>query len=81
MENTWTLMIADEDKNVISNIENVFTKDKFNIIGYATNGESLLEVLKQKVPDILIMELVLPKVDGFEVLEYKKGKFKNSRDY
>jgi DNA-binding response OmpR family regulator len=35
---------------------------------YATTGEEALEVIAEKEPDVVLLDLVLPGIDGFEVL-------------
>lgn len=37
-----------------------------NVIGTANNGEEALETLKHKKPDIITMDIHMPKMDGFE---------------
>ena len=72
MKEKYTLILADENRETVSSLQQIFTEDKFNIISTAFDGESLLSKLKENTPDILIMDLVLSKIDGFSVLEYIK---------
>ncbi len=48
--------------------------EKIEIVGSASNGEELLNILENKKIDfdILILDLVMPLLDGFDVLEYMK---------
>jgi two-component system alkaline phosphatase synthesis response regulator PhoP len=39
----------------------------------ATNGEEALELLKQFNPDLILMDLVMPKKDGFDTLKEIKS--------
>lgn len=36
------------------------------VIGFGENGEKAIEFLKQEIPDVIIMDIVMPKMDGFE---------------
>ncbi len=58
-----------EDDVFLSNIYN----KKFSLEGFevflATDGEKGLELIKQKMPDIVLLDIMLPKMNGFEVLE------------
>jgi len=47
----------------------------------ALDGESCLKKLEEKVPDLLLLDIVLPSLDGWEVLEKikKNPKLKNLR--
>lgn len=40
------------------------------VIAVAANGEKLLEILKEQTPDILLLDLKMPNMDGVEVLKH-----------
>ena len=46
---------------------------KFSQAGYevvpASNGEEALHLVEQKAPDLLVLDISMPKLDGFQVLE------------
>ena len=48
-------------------------KDNLSLEGYeistATNGDEAIEKIKVKVPDLMLLDLLMPKRDGFYVLE------------
>lgn len=48
-------------------------------VSCASDGEAGLEMAKSKSPDLIILDIILPKMDGFEVLEEIKNdpKIKN----
>lgn len=62
------ILIAEDD----AVLRDVYLK-KFTIGGYSirtvTNGQEALDAISQKVPDILILDLNMPVLDGFGVLE------------
>ena len=43
----------------------------------ASDGESAVRKTKEKKPDLVILDIVLPNVDGWEVLKQIKAEFKN----
>ena len=47
------------------------TKEGFEVV-QATNGEVGIEVAKQEKPDIILLDVMMPKIDGFQVLEELK---------
>lgn len=51
--------------------------DKFSLIGTSDNGESALKDIILLKPDVVVMEIVLSGIDGFEVLEKLKFNMKN----
>ena len=56
-------------------------KDNFELEGYdvaiAEDGEQALEVAQSFLPDLVILDLMLPKRSGFEVCRYLRKKFTN----
>ncbi len=77
MENKITVYLADnsEDKN----LENYFNKsEKFELIGSSAIAEQVIKDVKEKKPQVLIMEIMLSGMDGFMVLSSLKSKLKES---
>jgi len=67
------IVLADEDENVLKNLEECFTDEKFEIVGTTDNGENLIDIIKTKNPDFVVCDIVLKNCDGFKVLEQIKG--------
>ena len=61
-----TILIIDDDEKL-----NLLLKDFFKDFGFttltATHPENGLKIIKQKSPDILILDIMLPGMNGFEV--------------
>lgn len=72
MKENLSVIIADESQETIDEFLKNLPKEKFNVIGYACDGVKLLELMKTSKPDVLIMDLVLPQLDGFAVMEKLK---------
>jgi len=69
MNKTINIVVADENQETIKELINNFSKDKYNVVGVANDGESLLKAIRECRPDVVIMDLVLPELDGFAVME------------
>ncbi len=68
-----------EDESALQRaISQVMSEGGFKILS-ALDGEAGLEVAKKEVPDLILLDLVLPKKDGFEVLKELKGNSSTSR--
>lgn len=61
-----------EDDSFLANIyKTKFEMEKFKII-LAQNGEEGLDLARKKKPDIILLDILMPKMDGFAVLEELK---------
>lgn len=62
-----------EDDTFLANIyKTKFEMEGFNV-SVAENGADGLEEAKKKKPDIILLDILLPKMDGFAVLKHLKG--------
>lgn len=48
-------------------VEKMLAKFKFNILK-ASNGRTALEMIAAEKPDLILLDLMMPEIDGFEVL-------------
>ncbi len=65
--NPITVIIVDDHAVVRQGlIAFLRTQDDIEIIGEAENGAQLLELLPQSVPDVVLMDLIMPDMDGVE---------------
>jgi CheY-like chemotaxis protein len=63
-----SLLVVDDDANVIDMIEQIFEGGNYQISA-AVNGEDALKRIAQDPPDVILLDLMMPKMDGFEVIE------------
>ena len=63
------LILADEDKNALNDLSKNFQSDKYTVLATTSSGEELIQLIKTKQPDAVIMDIVLQHCDGFKVLE------------
>lgn len=65
------LMVEDE-KNVILGVRTCL-----DAVGYQVevveDGEAALDAVRKEQPDLILLDLLIPKIDGFEVLKVLKG--------
>ncbi len=64
------IFIADCNSELRKNISDTFKRSKnFEIVGEASDGEETFSALKKCDADVLIMDVVLPGLDGFALIE------------
>lgn len=61
-----SVLIVDDDANICELVRLYLEKEGF-IIACAYDGEEALSLFKQKNPDLVVLDLMLPKLDGMEV--------------
>lgn len=62
------ILIADSEPLHIDTLKRHFEKSQIEVIS-CNNGEQALSIIEKRIPDIVIAELMLPKIDGFMVRE------------
>ncbi len=61
-----TILIIDDDKKLNNLLSDYFSKFGFNVTT-VIHPEDGLKILKRRLPDIIILDIMLPAMDGFEV--------------
>ncbi len=67
MDRPWTILIADDSKEILDSLDKILSREGFLVI-QAGNGEEALEVIRRSHPDLVLLDLLMPKLTGFEVL-------------
>lgn len=68
------ILIVDDEPNIVMSLEYAFKKNNFEVF-IARDGQEALEILEKQLPDIIILDVMMPMVDGFATLEaIKKDK-------
>lgn len=68
-----SVYLVDDNTDELSSLLSEFQKsDYYQVVGSATNGESCLRELANKSIDVLVLDLIIPMVDGIEVLQRLK---------
>jgi NarL family two-component system response regulator LiaR len=61
------ILIADDHAMLREGMRNLLSQEKdFEIVGEAANGEEAVRLAKELKPDIVIMDIVMPKLNGLE---------------
>ena len=66
------ILIVEDDKFLRELIARKLTDEGFEIVE-AVDGEDGIKKIKETKPDLVLLDLILPNIDGFEVLSRVKG--------
>lgn len=67
----YNIYFVEDDENVNQLIEATLISGGFNAFGFL-DPELFLEVIKDSRPDLIVLDLMLPKISGFEILKLLK---------
>ncbi|HEX3037867.1 MAG TPA: sporulation transcription factor Spo0A [Oscillospiraceae bacterium] len=71
------IMLADDNKDFVNILNEYLSSiDGFFIVGIANDGIDALNMIKEKKPDVVILDIVMPKLDGLGVLQRANRKLK-----
>jgi DNA-binding response OmpR family regulator len=72
------ILIVEDDPTTVQLIEFLLKKNNFEVL-IAYNGEEALQITKKEKSDLILMDVMMPKMDGIEAIE-KLKKDENTRD-
>jgi DNA-binding response OmpR family regulator len=59
-----TILVVDDEKRLVSLVEQYLAQEGFRV-ATANNGKEALEVARQSHPDLIILDLMMPEMDGY----------------
>ena len=63
-----TVLIVDDEPNIVVPIEFLMEQNGYSVL-VAGSGEEALEVISKHNPDLVLLDIMLPGIDGYEVCE------------
>lgn len=68
------ILIVDDEPNIVMSLEYAFKKKDFEVF-IARDGTEALEIAGAEVPNVILLDIMMPKMDGYETLrEIRKNK-------
>jgi len=67
-----TVLVVDDEEDILELVKYNLEKEGYTVVG-VTTGEDALAAARRKVPDVLVLDLMLPGVDGLEVCRRLKA--------
>ena len=66
------ILIADDEHKIVMTLEYAFRKVGYEVF-IARDGTEVLELLKEQIPDLILLDIMMPNLDGYSTLsEIKK---------
>lgn len=66
------IVIVDDEPNIVMTLEYGFKKKGYTVF-IARDGQEAYETISREIPDAVILDIMMPKVDGFQTLEKIKS--------
>jgi len=74
-EKKLSVLLVDDSRTVITQIEKVVTESEVaEVVGTASNGSEAIQKASELKPDLVIMDIVMPDVDGLGALRMLQAK-------
>ncbi len=66
--------IVDDNERMVTLLENIVNEDEeMEVVGTSSDGVAALQMIQEKAPDVVLLDLIMPKLDGLEVLQKING--------
>jgi two-component system response regulator (stage 0 sporulation protein A) len=63
--------VADDNEKMVEILGRMIEEDKdLTLVGKAHNGEEICNIIKEKEPDVVVLDIIMPKMDGLTVMEH-----------
>jgi len=67
-----TILLVDDERAILKLLSIKFKVTGFNVLT-AFDGEEALEIFQSAAPDVMLLDIIMPGMDGFEVLRRLNG--------
>ncbi|MGM9811644.1 MAG: response regulator [Muribaculaceae bacterium] len=66
----YTILIVDDNQTNIILLQAILKRAKYNTVS-VTNGPDALQIMQEKQPDLVLLDIMMPDMDGYEVARRK----------
>lgn len=71
-----TVLIADDEPNIVISLEFLLEQDGYRVL-VARDGNEALEAIGREVPDLVLLDIMLPRLSGYDVCQ----RIRQNRDW
>ena len=75
--NDYLIYSIEDDEDIAYIIKATLTKQGYDVVSFP-DGESFLDTFKTKKPDMILLDMMLPKIQGKEILKLIRNDFSNN---
>jgi DNA-binding response OmpR family regulator len=68
-----TIVIIDDDENVSTSLKRILEIAGGYRVSIAANGKAGIKLVRKTLPDLVLLDIIMPGIDGFEVLKRLKS--------
>lgn len=72
MSQAYKILVVDDDPYILMSLEFLMRKNGFEVM-IARNGSETLELLDQHTPDVVLLDIMMPDVDGYAICKHIKS--------
>jgi CheY-like chemotaxis protein len=65
------ILIVDDEKDIVELLNDLLTHDGYTVVT-AEDGKSAIESAKFEIPDGIVLDIMMPNIDGYEVMNNLK---------
>lgn len=67
--NDRIILVVDDETDLLEMVKSIFTRAGFTQVLTASSGETALKMCKEQEPDMIILDVMMPGMDGFATLK------------
>ncbi len=67
----WTIMVVDDERELVAVVRTMLEEKGFNV-RCAYSGKDLFASLEEQKPDLILLDIIMPQMDGLQVLRRLK---------
>lgn len=66
------ILVVDDDPYILMSLEFLMKKNGFDVM-VARNGTEALDLVEKQLPDLVLLDIMMPDVDGYEICKHIKS--------